>query len=81
MNWRGVLIKTALAAAVATWAVGPGGAEAQVRQRKPSTRITAAQRKAAAEARKARMAGGNEGAAAKKAAPTQAAPAGAGGTR
>jgi len=54
MNWSKGIIRTALLA-VALGAVAPGSADAQVRERKQRTRITAADRKAAAEARKAKV--------------------------
>lgn len=55
MNWSKGIIRTALLA-VALGAMAPGSADAQVREKKQRTRITAADRKAAAEARKAKMA-------------------------
>jgi len=55
MNWNKGIIRTALLA-VALGAIAPGSADAQVREKKQRTRITAADRKAAADARKAKMA-------------------------
>jgi len=54
MNWNKGFIRTALLA-VALGALAPGSADAQVREKKQRTRITAADRKAAAEARKAKV--------------------------
>ncbi len=54
MNWKNGLIRTALLA-VALGVLAPGSADAQVREKKQRTRITAADRKAAAEARKAKV--------------------------
>jgi uncharacterized protein HemX len=55
MSYRRVIVHAALLAAVALGAVAPGGTRAQTKQRKEPTRITAEQRKAAAEARKVKM--------------------------
>ena len=54
MNWSNGLIRTALLA-VALGAMAPGSADAQVREKKQRTRITAADRKAAADARRAKV--------------------------
>lgn len=54
MNWSKGLIRTALLA-VALGAIAPGSADAQVREKKQRTRITAADRKAAADARRAKV--------------------------
>lgn len=55
MNWSKAIIRTALVA-FALGAMAPGSADAQVREKKQRTRITHADRKAAAEARKAKAA-------------------------
>lgn len=55
MNWSKGIIRTALLA-VALGAMAPGSAAAQVREKKERTRITQADRKAAAESRRAKMA-------------------------
>ncbi|MBI5066914.1 MAG: hypothetical protein HZB56_01655 [Deltaproteobacteria bacterium] len=55
MNWSKTIIRTALVA-LALGAMAPGSADAQVREKKQRTRITHADRKAAAEARKAKAA-------------------------
>lgn len=55
MTWRQTSLSTVLLA-FALGVVAPVGADAQVRERKQRTRITAAERKASAEARKAKMA-------------------------
>lgn len=54
MSWRHSLsIATMLAVVLGVFA--PAGADAQVRERRQRTRVTAEQRKAAADARKAKM--------------------------
>jgi len=54
MSWRHSL-STATMLAFAVGVLAPSGADAQVRERKQRTRITSEQRKASAEARKAKM--------------------------
>ncbi len=54
MNWNKAVIRTALLA-VALGAMAPGDADAQVREKKQRTRITSADRKAAANARRAKV--------------------------
>lgn len=54
MNWSKAIIRTALVA-FALGAMAPGSADAQVREKKQRTRITNADRKAAADARRAKV--------------------------
>ena len=54
MNWSKTIIRTALVA-LALGAMAPGSADAQVREKKQRTRITNADRKAAADARRAKV--------------------------
>jgi len=55
MSWRQAS-SSAVLLAFALGVLAPVGAEAQVKERKARPRITAAERKAAADARKAKMA-------------------------